>query len=98
MERHIVNTAVPTGFEYFLDQTSPAPQIPTALPIPANENIKLKADWMTPAEALQTIARIKKRLKLENLQTEELLYSNVRRKIWQEVLACEACLRWTYFR
>jgi len=64
----------------------------------ANENIHLKADWMTPAEALQSILQIKKKLLCENAKDFVLFNSAKRRKTWDEVVACEECLRWTYFR
>ena len=75
-----------------------APGKASAFTIPANENLKVKADWMTPAEALQAVQRIKRRLQDENLRTHALLKSENRRRIWDEVLACEECLRWQYFR
>lgn len=69
-----------------------------AFPEPANENLKVKADWMTPAEAMQAIQRIKRRLQRENYKAHTLLASANRRRIWDEVQACEQCLRWMYFR
>ena len=64
----------------------------------ANENIKLKSEWMTPAEALQTIHRLKKKMQAENAENFSLFHSAARRKVWDEINACEACIRWTYFR
>src|SRR5690606_14552398 len=68
------------------------------LPSPANENIKVKCDWMTPAEALQIVQRIKRKLIRENVHSHTLLKSTRRRQVWQELKACEQCLRWKYFR
>jgi hypothetical protein len=64
----------------------------------ANENLQLMSDWMTPAEALQTILRIKQKIALENRKTYILFHSAARRKVWDEINACEQCLRWMYFR
>ena len=64
----------------------------------ANENLLVKADWMTPAEALQAVLKIKQKLLLENYLTFSLFHSAARRKVWDEVNACEQCLRWMYFR
>lgn len=64
----------------------------------ANENLVLKSEWMTPAEALQTITRIKNKLMAENARDFVLFHSAKRRKTWDEIVACEQCLRWTYFR
>lgn len=64
----------------------------------ANDNLKLKSDQLTPAEALFTVARIKQKLLRENRETHSLMVSASRRKIWDELVACENCLRWKYFR
>jgi hypothetical protein len=69
-----------------------------SLPVPANENLKLKSDHLTPGEAMLAVACIKQRLLRENRATHSLLVSATRRKIWDEVQACEDCLRWKYFR
>jgi hypothetical protein len=69
-----------------------------ALPVPANDNAKLKADALTPSQALLAVARIKQRLLRENRATHSLLVSASRRKIWDELVACERGLRWKYFR
>lgn len=68
------------------------------LPSPANENLRVKSDWMTPAEALQTVRRIKRRLQRENLEDRVLFMSAHKRRVWDEVLVCEQCLLWKYFR
>lgn len=70
----------------------------SSLPEPANENLKVKCDWMTPAEALQVVQRIKRRLIRENIHKHSLLASVQRRRVWDELRSCEACLRWQYFR
>lgn len=64
----------------------------------ANENLKIKSDWMTPAEALQVVTRIKNKLRKENAASFVLFHSASRRKAWDEITACERCLRWKYFR
>jgi hypothetical protein len=64
----------------------------------ANDNLKLKSDQLTPAQALLTVARIKQKLLKENRNTHSLMVSASRRKIWDELVACEHCLRWKYFR
>jgi hypothetical protein len=66
--------------------------------VPANDNLKLKADDLTPSEALFTVQRIKQKLLRENRETHSLMVSATRRKIWDELVACEHCLRWKYFR
>jgi hypothetical protein len=66
--------------------------------VAANDNLKLKADDLTPAQALLTVARIKQKLLRENRRTYSLMVSASRRKIWDELVACENCLRWKYFR
>ena len=74
---------------------------PSGAPSPCianNDNMPVKAEWMTPAEALQAICRIKRRLTAENIKNFALFHSAARRKIWDEVNACEQCLRWMYFR
>ncbi len=63
-----------------------------------NDNLKLKADDLTPAQALLTVARIKQKMLRENRRTCSLMVSATRRKIWDELVACEHCLRWKYFR
>lgn len=64
----------------------------------ANENLKIKSDWMTPSEALQVISQIKNKLLKENAKNYVLFHSASRRKAWDEIVACEQCLRWKYFR
>jgi len=64
----------------------------------ANENLKIKSDWMTPQEALQIVLRIKGKLLKENASNYSLFHSAARRKAWDEINACEQCLRWKYFR
>jgi len=66
--------------------------------VPANDNLKLKSDDLTPLEALLTVQRIKQKLLKENRATHSLMVSATRRKIWDELVACESCLRWKYFR
>ncbi len=66
--------------------------------VPANDNLKLKADDLTPAEAMFTVQRIKQKLLRENRASHSLMVSATRRKIWDELVACENCLRWKYFR
>ncbi len=68
------------------------------LPVAANDNLKLKSDQLTPAQALLTVERIKQKLLKENRNTHSLMVSASRRKIWDELMACEHCLRWKYFR
>ncbi len=70
----------------------------SAMPLPANENARVKSDWITPAEALQKIQQIKDRLRRENEETQALLDHSPRRKIWDELYVCEHSLRWKYFR
>jgi hypothetical protein len=67
-------------------------------PKAANENLQIKSDWMTPAEALQVVLRIKRKLAKENRENLSLFHSAARRKVWDEINACEQCLRWMYFR
>lgn len=68
------------------------------LPSPANENLRLKSLWITPAEALQSVRRIKQRLQRENLHGNALFMSAHKRRVWDETLICEQCLLWKYFR
>jgi len=68
------------------------------LPGYANDNNKVKSDWMTPPEALQLIRRIKQKLQMENIESQALFYSAPRRRLWDEIHACEQCLLWKYFR
>lgn len=68
------------------------------LPPAANENLRVKSEWMTPAEALQTVQRIKRRLQRENMRDYALFMSAHKRRIWDEVQVCEQCLLWKYFR
>jgi len=75
-----------------------APHVFGGYAVPANDNLKLKADDLSPLEALLTVARIKQRLLRENRETHSLMVSATRRKIWDELVACENCLRWKYFR
>ena len=73
------------------DSATPQPQA-------ANDNDKVKSDWMTPAEALQHIRQIKQKLLRENMASQTLIHSPARRGVWEKVLACEQCLLWKYFR
>lgn len=75
----------------------PAPAVNTSYKA-ANKNLSIKSEWMTPAEALQMVVRIKHKLLSENAQNFSLFNSAKRRKIWDEIVACEQCLRWMYYR
>lgn len=66
--------------------------------VAANENVKLFADKLSPAQALFAIMQLKAKLQRENRINHCLVSWPSRRKIWDELNALEACLRWKYFR
>lgn len=63
-------------------------------PQAANENLRLKADWMTPAELMQFIRREKDLLARE-LAADPSLLIDPKHRLWRvETTALEACALW----
>jgi hypothetical protein len=82
--------------ERFIDMWSGG-EVP-ALPSPANENLVVKPDWQTPAEALQLVRRWKERSLREHQERRALWHCSAARLDWEIARALERCLLWTYYR
>lgn len=67
------------------------------LPCPANDNRELKDEWVTPAEMLQDLKWCRESLIRDYLHDTTLPFGPFHQE-WVEINACEACLRWWYFR
>lgn len=60
-----------------------------APPEPANENLRLLPDWMTPAEVMQWVRREKERLSREVADNPRLWNCPEHRRMWDMTLAIE---------
>lgn len=66
-------------------------------PSPANDNWPMCSDWMTPAEALQILRRMKARLQKQLEEDFTRRHNAEFRQDWEVLVGAEKCTLWHYY-
>jgi hypothetical protein len=66
-------------------------------PRPDNDNLRLMADWMTPAELMQWIGRTREEMRRELAANFSLRNDPEHRKQWEALHAMERCALWHHY-
>jgi len=78
------------GTRAIIDDSNPPPT-------PDNDNWGVASPWQTPAEALQSIRRMKDEMRQELAADFTLRSCPEHRQIWECLLAAEKCALWHYY-